>query len=74
LESNISISACTLMICRPWGHFTHETARVAGFPVIAPKIEEAPINFVTAFLAIRPLNSAMNNGNFSSLTGIQPHD
>jgi dTDP-4-dehydrorhamnose reductase len=59
---------------REWGQYTIDTARVAGFPVIARKIEGVPVDSVTAFIAKRPLNSAMNTGKFSSLTGIQPRD
>lgn len=59
---------------RDWGQFTIDTAREAGFPIIAGEIEGIPVESVAAFVAKRPVNSAMDTGKFSALTGIRPRD
>lgn len=57
---------------RDWGQFCIDTAREAGLPVIAGQIESVPVDSVTAFVAKRPLNSAMSTEKFTSFTGIRP--
>jgi dTDP-4-dehydrorhamnose reductase len=64
-------SPCTW---RDWGQFCIDTARVNGFPIIAGEIEGVPVESVPAFVAKRPVNSAMDTGKFSALTGIRPRD
>ena len=59
---------------RDWGQFCIDTAREAGYPVVAEKIKGVPVDSVPAFVAKRPVNSAMNTGKFGALTGIQPRD
>ncbi len=62
-------SPCTW---RDWGQFCIDTARDAGFPVVAGKIQGVPVDSVPAFVAKRPLNSALGTEKFSALTGIRP--
>ena len=57
-----------------WGQFCVETARDAGLPVVAGEILGVPVDSIPAFVAKRPLNSAMSTGKFSNLTGIVPRD
>jgi dTDP-4-dehydrorhamnose reductase len=57
---------------RDWGQFCIDTARDAGFPVIAGEIRGIPVDTVAAFVARRPVQSAMNTEKFSGLTGIHP--
>ncbi len=61
-------------IWRDWGQFAIDTAREAGFPVITGEIEGIPVDSVAAFVAKRPVNSAMNTRKFSAWTGIEPRD
>lgn len=67
---------CNSMPCswRDWGQFCIATARDAGFPVVAGEIAGVPVDSVLAFVAKRPLNSAMSTEKFSALTGIRPRD
>jgi len=57
---------------RDWGQFCIDTARELGFPVVAGNIEGVPVSSVPAFVAKRPVNSAMDTGKFSARTGIAP--
>ena len=57
---------------REWGQFCIDTARDAGFPVLAGEIAGVPVDSVAAFVAKRPVNSAMSTDKFSALTGIRP--
>lgn len=57
---------------RDWGQFAIDTAREAGFPVLVDEIEGVPVDSVEAFIAKRAVNSAMDTGKFSALTGQQP--
>lgn len=57
---------------RDWGQFCIETAREAGFPVIAGEIVGIPVDSVAAFAAKRPVNSALDSGKFTARTGIRP--
>lgn len=57
---------------RDWGQFCIDTAREAGFPVIAGEIRGIPVDSVAAFIAKRPVNSAMSTDRFTAVTGIRP--
>ena len=57
---------------RDWGQFCIDLAREAGIPVIAREITGIPVDAVAAFVAKRPVNSAMDTGKFTALTGIRP--
>jgi dTDP-4-dehydrorhamnose reductase len=57
---------------RDWGQFCIESARKAGLPVIAREISPVPVDSVAAFVAKRPLNSALDTTKFQQLTGIRP--
>jgi dTDP-4-dehydrorhamnose reductase len=59
---------------RDWGQFCIDTAREAGLPVVADFIESVPVDSVKAFVAKRPVNSAMSTAKFTQLTGIEPRD
>ncbi|MEO5714563.1 MAG: dTDP-4-dehydrorhamnose reductase [Luteolibacter sp.] len=59
---------------REWGQFCIDTARDAGLPVKAGRIEGVPVDSVPAFVAKRPVNSAMSTEKFSNATGIRPRD
>jgi dTDP-4-dehydrorhamnose reductase len=57
---------------RDWGQSCIDLAREAGIPVIAREITGIPVDEVAAFVAKRPVNSAMATGKFTTLTGIRP--
>ncbi len=57
---------------RDWGQFCIDTAREAGLPVIAKEITPVAAASVAAFVAKRPLNSALDTAKFQNLTGITP--
>lgn len=57
---------------RDWGQFCIDTARLAGLPLIADQIEGVPVDSVPAFVARRPVNSAMTTAKYTRLTGIVP--
>jgi dTDP-4-dehydrorhamnose reductase len=57
---------------RDWGQFCIDTARDAGLPVKAGRIEAVPVDSVPAFVAKRPVNSAMSTEKFTKMTGIRP--
>ena len=65
---------CNSLPCtwRDWGQFCIETARDAGLPVIADQIEGVPVDSVPAFVAKRPINSAMSTSKYTNFTGITP--
>jgi len=57
---------------RDWGQFCIDTAREAGIPILAREIKGIPVDTVAAFVAKRPVNSAMDTGKFTAVTGIRP--
>ncbi len=57
---------------RDWGQFCIDTAREAGLPVMADQIERVSLDSVAAFVAKRPVNSAMSTAKFTEQTGIAP--
>ncbi len=59
---------------REWGQFCIDTAREMGFPVVAREIIGVPVDSVPAFVAKRPVNSAMSTAKFTDHTGIVPRD
>jgi dTDP-4-dehydrorhamnose reductase len=59
---------------REWGQFAIDTAREAGIPILAREIEGVPVDSVAAFVAKRPVNSALDTRKFSDATGIRPRD
>lgn len=59
---------------RDWGQFCIDTALQAGFPVKARNIRGIPLDSVTAFVAERPVNSAMSTEFFTKMTGIKPRE
>lgn len=64
-------SPCTW---REWGQFCIDTARHAGLPVLAGEIIGVPVDSVPAFVAKRPVNSAMSTEKYTAATGIRPRD
>ncbi|MEO5917516.1 MAG: NAD(P)-dependent oxidoreductase [Luteolibacter sp.] len=59
---------------RDWGQFCIDTARAAGLPVLADHIEGVPVDSVPAFVAKRPVNSAMSTGKYTAFTGVTPRN
>lgn len=57
---------------RDWGQACIDLARDAGIPILAKEIRGVPVESVTAFVAKRALNTAMDTSKFSAHTGIQP--
>jgi dTDP-4-dehydrorhamnose reductase len=57
---------------KEWGEACVEFARMLGMKNLAQKITGISLADVEAFIASRPLNSAMCTGKFSKLTGIRP--
>jgi len=57
---------------REWGQVCIDTARDAGLPVVAGQIVGVPVDSVAAFVAKRPLNSALSTEKFSTLLGMRP--
>ncbi len=57
---------------RDWGQACIDLAKDAEIPVLAKEIHGVPVDSVTAFVAKRALNTAMDTSKFSFLTGIQP--
>ena len=57
---------------KEWGEACVDLARVRGMKNLAQKIRGISLAEVEAFVASRPLNSAMYTGKFSKLTGIRP--
>jgi len=59
---------------REWGQHCLDTARSAGLPLLAREIRGVPVDSVEAFVAKRPVNSAMSTDKFFRATGIAPRD
>jgi dTDP-4-dehydrorhamnose reductase len=57
---------------RDWGQYCIDTAQEAGLPVLPQEITGIPVDSVAAFVARRPVNSAMDTRKFSETTGIHP--
>lgn len=57
---------------KEWGEACVDLARLIGMKNLAQKITGISLADVEAFVASRPLNSAMYTGKFSKLTGIRP--
>jgi dTDP-4-dehydrorhamnose reductase len=57
---------------RDWGQFCIDTARAAGLPVLAGGITGVPVDSVPAFIARRPVNSALAMEKFTRTTDIRP--
>jgi dTDP-4-dehydrorhamnose reductase len=57
---------------KEWGEACVDLARMRGMKNLAQKIRGISLAEVEAFVASRPLNSAMYTGKFSKLTGIRP--
>ena len=57
-----------------WGQFCVDTAKEAGLPVIAEQITPVDVASVAAFVAKRPINSAMNTMKLTEVVGIVPRD
>ncbi len=57
---------------RDWGQYCIDAAHEAGLPVLPQEITGIPVDSVAAFVARRPVNSAMDTRKFSELTGIHP--
>ena len=57
---------------REWGQFCIDTAHEAGVPLLARNIRGVPVESVAAFVAKRPLNSALCTEKFTQTTGIHP--
>lgn len=57
---------------KQWGEACVDLARMSGMTSLAEKIRGITLSEVEAFVASRPLNSALYTGKFSKLTGIRP--
>lgn len=57
---------------KEWGEACVDLVRMRGIKNLAQKIRGISLAEVEAFVASRPLNSAMYTGKFSKLTGIRP--
>lgn len=57
---------------KEWGQACVDLARMRGMKNLTEKIRGISLAEVEAFVASRPLNSAMHTGKFSKLTGIRP--
>ncbi len=57
---------------RDWGQYCIDVAHEAGLPVLPQDITGIPVDSVAAFVARRPVNSAMDTRKFSEKTGIRP--
>lgn len=57
---------------REWGEACLELAQIKGIANLPQKIGGTTLAEVEAFVASRPLNSALCNSRFANLTGIQP--
>jgi dTDP-4-dehydrorhamnose reductase len=68
------VHLCNAGTCsfKEWGEACIGLARMRGMANLAGKIRGITLAEVEAFVASRPLNSAMHSGRFSKLTGIQP--
>jgi dTDP-4-dehydrorhamnose reductase len=68
------VHLCNAGTCswREWGEACIGMARAKGITNLAQKTRGIPLADIRAFVASRPLNSALCNGRFAKLTGIQP--
>lgn len=68
------VHLCNAGTCswQEWGEACVDLARMNGMANLADKIRGITLAEVEAFVASRPLNSAMYTGKFSKLTGIRP--
>jgi dTDP-4-dehydrorhamnose reductase len=68
------VHLCNAGTCswREWGEACLGLARMTGISNLPEKIRGVTLNEVEAFVASRPLNSAMSSGRFTKLTGIRP--
>jgi len=57
---------------KEWGEACINLARMRGMTKLAEKIRGISLSEVEAFVASRPLNSALHTGKFSKLAGIRP--
>jgi dTDP-4-dehydrorhamnose reductase len=57
---------------KQWGEACVDLARMNGMTSLVEKIRGITLSEVEAFVASRPLNSALYTGKFSKLTGIRP--
>lgn len=57
---------------RDWGQYCINVAHEAGLPVLPQEITGVPVDSVEAFVARRPVNSAMDTRKFTNVTGSQP--
>jgi dTDP-4-dehydrorhamnose reductase len=57
---------------RDWGQFCIDVAHEAGLPVMPQQITGIPVDTVQAFVAKRPVNSALQTAKFTEFTGITP--
>lgn len=57
---------------RDWGQLCIDTACQAGVPLLSREIRGVPVDSVAAFVAKRPLNSALCTEKFTLATGIHP--
>ncbi|MEP4078166.1 dTDP-4-dehydrorhamnose reductase [Haloferula sp.] len=65
---------CNTGICtwRDWGQFCLEEAIEAGVPLKAREIKPNLVSDVAAFIAKRPLNSALATSKYEAWTGVKP--
>lgn len=68
------VHLCNAGTCslKEWGEACISMARMRGMSNLAEKIRGISLAEVEAFVASRPLNSALHSGRFSKLTGIHP--
>lgn len=59
---------------RDWGQFCLDTSREAGFPSTTEDIIPVDLTSVAAFVAKRPINSAMSTQKLTAATGIVPRN
>jgi dTDP-4-dehydrorhamnose reductase len=68
------VHLCNAGTCswREWGEVCLNLAKMGGMTNLAEKIRGIALEEVGAFVASRPLNSALHHGRFTELTGIRP--
>ena len=57
-----------------WGHFCVTTAIEEGFPVLTGDIQGVSMHSIAAFLAKRPVYSALDTSKLTEISGIRPRD
>jgi dTDP-4-dehydrorhamnose reductase len=69
-----TIHLCNSRPCtwRNWGQACIDAAHDAGHPLLAREISGVPLDSVAAFVARRPVHSALDTSEFTRLTGISP--